>query len=510
VKSLANSVLRYRIRVVASAIVVVGAIMGWKMASPHLMDLHGSGAIRAVGIHEHTLALGSARDKRSTKKAFLAGVVEGFYGPSWSVRDTLHMFQFMHHHFMNAFVYAPKYDLYERADWRQPYPRASWITMEKLIAGARANDIQFIYSISPGLNITYSSIADRNLLIAKINQLRAGGVHTFMLSLDDITGTLNAEDASLYKHNLAQAQSSLANYVWRTERAVDPQFRLLLAETNYFGTSDNAYWAGLKRYLAPQIDPIWTGSWALANTMTSAQVALVEKEMGHRLIIWDNYPVNDFTYIVAKKPVLFMGPLVGRSAGIPKLVDGYFFNPMYQSRASEIALSTGGDYLHDPAHYNPEDSWNVALHTIGGSAYTALRLFAEDERSRYYDNLQPTALVNAVASYWKHDKVLRSFKTNSLYRQFEAMAAVNSILAKRLPDHALYKEIAPFARLLSLQGSVGMEAIVYDQRKRFGSVSTHQTQQLRRNLQELDGNPDVIAGTVVQTFVATVLSKSNH
>ncbi len=442
--------------------------------------------------------------------SFLAGVVEGFYGPSWSVRDTLHMFRFMHQHDMNAFVYAPKNDPYERVDWRQLYPASAWRTMRTLIAGARANGIQFVYSISPGLSITYSSQTDRTLLIRKINQLRAAGVNTFMLSFDDITGTLNHADAVRYGGNLARAQSSLADYVWRTERARDPQFRLLLAETMYFGTRDIPYWSGLKKYLLPAIEPIWTGPWVLSNSMTAAQVRAVENDMGHRIVIWDNYPVNDFTYVVAHKPELFMGPLIGRAPGIPKLVAGYLFNPMLQARASEVALWTAASYLHNPAHYRPYASWNAALKAIGGPAYADFRLFAENENSRYYDNLQPVLLARAVSAFWKQESVTRSLTDTLLYSQFHAMAAVNAALAQRLPDHALYEEIAPFAQLLSFQGRLGMAAILAAQQEKRGALPAPQVRRLRSGLHELQRNPDVIAGTVVESFVSRVLAQAGQ
>ncbi|MHB1682907.1 MAG: beta-N-acetylglucosaminidase domain-containing protein [Bacilli bacterium] len=463
----------------------------------------------AGGASHSNRASGGARSS-ATAPPFLAGVVEGFYGPSWSVRNTLHMFRFMRQHDMNAFVYAPKNDPYERVDWQTLYPAAPWRTMRTLIAGAQTNGIHFVYSISPGLSITYSSQFDRTLLIRKINQLRAAGVNTFMLSFDDITGTLNHADTVRYGGNLAHAQSSLADYVWRTERAVDPQFRLLFAETMYFGTQDIPYWSGMKKYLSPAIEPIWTGPWVLSNSITDAQVRTVESAMGHRIVIWDNYPVNDFTYVIAHKPELFMGPLIGRGPGIPKLAAGYFFNPMLQARASEVALWTAADYLHDPAHYRPNASWDAALRAIGGPAYTALRLFAEDESSRYYDNLQPVLLARAAAAFWKQESVTRSLTATPLYRQFHAMAAVNAALAQRLPDHALYEEIAPFAKLLSFQGRLGMTAILAAQREKYGALSTTQVRQLRSGLAALARNPDVIAGTVTASFVANVLAHAGQ
>lgn len=447
------------------------------------------------------------RASPAAKPPFLAGVIEGFYGPSWSVADTLAIMRFERAHHMNAFLYAPKYDPYERIDWRQPYPPAAFAKLRSLIAGAQANGVHFVYSVSPGLNITYSSQQDRAALIAKINQLRGAGVNEFMLSLDDITGALNAADNRRYHGNLAWAEADLANYVWTKERRVDPHFRLLLAQTDYYGVTDNAFWKSLKRYLAPAVTPIWTGSWALSQTITASQVAAVERDMGHRVLIWDNYPVNDFTYVINKHPELFMGPLTGRGARVPSLVAGYLFNPMYQARASEIALWTAAAYLQNPAHYNPAQSWRQALRSIGGPAADALALFAADNSSYFDENLQPPRLAADMSAFWRERAAGANLRNTPLAHDFAAMMAVNGTLAAKLPDHILYEEIAPWARLLSLQGRAGLYTVFALQAAGRHALPGAKRAVIQRYLTEMRNNPLVTAGKATQNFLATALGE---
>ena len=468
-------------------------------------------------VHFHPLFQSAAKPHRyaagraspAWKPPFLSGVIEGFYGPSWSVADTLAIMRFERAHHMNTFLYAPKYDPYSRIDWREPYPSAAFAKLRALIKGARVSGIRFVYSVSPGLNITYSSQQDRAALLAKINQVRGAGVNEFMLSLDDIAGNLNAADNRRYHGNLAWAEADLANYVWNQERRLDPHFRLLLAQTDYYGLTDNAFWTTLKHRLSPAVTPIWTGSWALSQTITVRQVATVERDMGHRVLIWDNYPVNDFTYVINKHPELFMGPLVGRGAGVPSLVAGYLFNPMIQARASEIALWTAGAYLANPAHYDPAQAWRQAIRAIGGPASGALALFAADNSSYFDENLQPPRLAADMSAFWHERASGADLAKTPLARDFAAMSAVNGTLAARLPDHALYKEIAPWARLLSFQGSAGLYAISALQTAGKHSLSSARRAVILRDLDQLRRNPLITAGAVTQNFLAAVLSTSD-
>jgi len=87
------------------------------------------------------------------------------------------------------------------------------------------------------------------------------------------------------------------------------------------------------------------------------------------------------------------------------------------------------------------------------------------------------------------------------------MATVDQRLASGLPDHRLYQEIAPFSRLLSLQGRAGMMAIGLLQQARRHQTTTVGSASLRRELATMEADPDVVAGTVVQTFIEDVLAK---
>jgi hyaluronoglucosaminidase len=67
------------------------------------------------------------------------GIVEGFFGPLWSMAQRKALFEFGAARGMNTYLYAPKDDPYHRKRWRLPYPREQWRDLARLI---RAGDDQ--------------------------------------------------------------------------------------------------------------------------------------------------------------------------------------------------------------------------------------------------------------------------------------------------------------------------------------------------------------------------------
>ncbi len=388
----------------------------------------------------------------------MTGVIEGFYGPDWTMGETTALFGFMAAHHFNTFVYAPKYDPYQRAKWNQPYPPKRLALLASLVRTAERDHLAFVYSISPGLSIHYDSPRDFSLLVAKIRQVESIGVRHFMLSFDDI--------ASPPTGQLAVAQARLADRVLHQGRQGDPTFSLLFTPTLYYGTSPNPYWQGLKTALYQGIHVIWTGPWVLSRTITAGEAQTVEHLTGHQLVIWDNYPVNDYTYVQPPHhPHLFLGPLLGRSADLVRQVRGYLFNPMLQAQASEVALWTGAAFLNHPRRYHPLTAWSHAVAGLGGNAQASFRLFAA-ANSQSFLSATLSTLNGQITQFWVHPPAhpLHS----GLAAAFTHMAAANRDLAEHLPSQRLYQQIAPWSRLFSQEGQAGLGALHLWARARTG------------------------------------------
>jgi hyaluronoglucosaminidase len=152
--------------------------------------------------------------------------------------------------------------------------------------------------------------------------------------------------------------------------------RLWLVPTDYVGVEPTDYLAELGESLPPEIEVGWTGRTVVSPTVESFEAAARAKTLRRRLLVWDNVPVSDGPM----RPMLHLGPYVGRARDLAEHVSGVVLNPMEHARASAVAVRSAADYLRDPAAYDPERSWRDALAEIGAGAERAFALFAAAHR----------------------------------------------------------------------------------------------------------------------------------
>jgi len=143
----------------------------------------------------------------------LCGVVEGFYGRPWTCDQRKELFSRMRRSNMNTYIYAPKDDVKHRALWRQLYTKQEETKIKHLIDAAHAEDVTFVYAISPGLDISFSTTADITALKRKMKQVAKLGCKAFALLFDDINPLLKPSDAAVFKSS-AHAQASVTNELY--------------------------------------------------------------------------------------------------------------------------------------------------------------------------------------------------------------------------------------------------------------------------------------------------------
>src|SRR6188768_802319 len=125
---------------------------------------------------------------------FLAGVIEGFYGPPWTQAERFQLFDWMVRWGLNTYFYAPKDDLNRRAIWRELYTDAQAGALGQLIQACRERNLRFIYALSPGLDIRYCKGAELSHLKQRFEQLLGLGCQNFALLFDDIPDRMAEED----------------------------------------------------------------------------------------------------------------------------------------------------------------------------------------------------------------------------------------------------------------------------------------------------------------------------
>ena len=282
----------------------------------------------------------------------LRGVIEGFYGEPWSHEERLDLLAFCGRHGLNTWVHAPKDDPYHRKRWRDPYPDEELERFAELARDAARHGVELVWAIAPGLSLREDDASELEALDAKRDQLRGAGVETFQLLWDDIE-----RDALK-----PERQAEIANEFSRGEP-------LVVCPMGYAGNERTPYRDAFAAQLDAQIVVYWTGPEVVPETITRDDLeAAADAFHGHELLLWDNYPVNDFDV-----ERLFLAPLRGREPSLADGVAGIVANGMLQAVPSKLALATVADYARDPACYDPVTSFEQAVAQHGAEVVEALR-----------------------------------------------------------------------------------------------------------------------------------------
>jgi len=295
------------------------------------------------------------------------GVVEGFFGPLWSMAHREKLFSFGAVRGMNTYLYAPKDDPYHREQWTKPYPPADWQALEKLIRLAQQRKIDFVYGFHPGKGLRFSAEEPVRILLEKARRFYESGVRTFAVLFDDIPSRLeHAADRKRFKSSLARAEGTWLAKIFSRQPAswkniqwwICPSYYTpdpLLART--FGAFEPDFLEILAEPLPLEVACLWTGPSVVSQKITLSHVREIGGRIQRPLIIWDNYPVND----LSMSGELHIGPLRGRDPRLPEAVYGYLNNPLLQEEVGLIPLATCFDYAVHPDRYQPEASWTRSV-----------------------------------------------------------------------------------------------------------------------------------------------------
>lgn len=284
------------------------------------------------------------------------GVVEGFYGKPWSHEQRMDQISFYSSLKMNAFIYAPKDDIYHRENWRDPYPSTEINRMKELVNQSQAGYLDFIFAISPGLDLRFTGDGaneDFEAMIFKIESMYNLGVRSFAIFYDDI------HDKS------GRFQAEYINNIYRTIKQKHPDVKpFITVPTEYDamtmqkedGLTD--YTRSFSRSLDKEIILLWTGDHVVSDKVDLKRYNYMQKIYGHNIGLWWNYPVSDYY-----NQKLALGPVVEIDTKLDNL--NYFFaNPMEHAELSKIALATSADLSWNLKAYNPIISWQRSIELL--------------------------------------------------------------------------------------------------------------------------------------------------
>jgi len=268
----------------------------------------------------------------TSSKAFLAGVIEGFYGRAWTFDTRLAYADYLREAGLNTCIYCPKGDLYLRRCWQEDWPEAEWGALVQLSAAYRQRGLHWGVGLSPVE--LYRSYGSRERAALKRKVERLGELHAPVMAIlfDDMPGDLpslatrQAEIVADVCHWLPGVQL----LVCPTYYSFDPVLE------KYFGSMPLDYWPQLGRELPRDVGIFWTGNKVCSEVITVADIEAIEKQLERTVILWDNYPVNDGA---VRSNFLYTRKLHSRQPALRSYLAGHLCNPMNQGLLSLPALS---------------------------------------------------------------------------------------------------------------------------------------------------------------------------
>jgi hyaluronoglucosaminidase len=431
---------------------------------------YGAQTLRQVTAAE-TIAGVAVVDRPSQARR---GVVEGFYGSPWTHEERLDQLDFYGRTKLNTYLYAPKADPYHRDRWREPYPTADLDRLREVVEAAAAHHVRFDFAVSPGVSICYSDPNDVAALEAKLAALHEVGVRQFTIALDDIAyERWNCPgDRSRYGANTgataARAQVELLNALQHGFVAEHDGTRpLTLVPTEYRNTDDSPYRQVVRGQLDPEVDVMWTGDMVVPAEITAGQATAAGERFGRPVLIWDNYPVNDFPRTTGR---LLLGPYTRREPAMVAEVRGVIANPMNQAAASKVALVGVADLTWNAPAYDPARAHRAAagwLASGGGDGEAAPEVV--DALLAFFDlsNLSPTSARSESVVSQPQAPVLaghlatfdaawaagdRAGAIAALRPYAERLAAAPGAIREQVPDEGFVADCRPWLDALDLWG----------------------------------------------------------
>ena len=241
--------------------------------------------------------------------------------------------------------------------WWEPLTDDLKVRWAKVVEECDQNDIIFCFGMNPMLYsprpLDPAKEEDFEALLAKYRWFQEQGVEWFYIAIDDLHLQSHLEIDAV-------GQSAFTNKLYAALKANDPKCHMIFCPTWYRGKDlkvpeKRAYLEQLAEALDKDIFVFWTGEYTVSPEVTVEDVLRYKEVVKHEMILWDNYPVNDY------HNTMNVAPLTGREAGISEVLYGMMANPMRDNLMTRLPLYTMADFMNNPYTYDPERSIAAAI-----------------------------------------------------------------------------------------------------------------------------------------------------
>ncbi|MBN1844709.1 MAG: beta-N-acetylglucosaminidase domain-containing protein, partial [Sedimentisphaerales bacterium] len=287
-----------------------------------------------------------------------------FWTPSQYLAEIPYLARFKMNFLMNCYGSLFDYEHHSnwwdgRANrWWEDLPEEKKLAFEQIARECRKHNIQFCFSMNPNF-VSARQVNDGrpesvDLLYRHYVWMQDLGVQWFNIAVDDASEGIDAS-----------SQAKVVNEIFRRLCLRDPGAQMIFCPTYYWGDGTGAKQKPYLEILARQLDGevylFWTGD-AVVGKITRPAAERFRRISGHRLFLWDNYPVND------NQATMHLGPVVDRDADLGAVIDGYMSNPhCRQNQMNRLPLATCADYCYNPAAYDPQRSIGQAILLLADS-----------------------------------------------------------------------------------------------------------------------------------------------
>lgn len=272
--------------------------------------------------------------------------------------------------YLSMFAREPKFE----NRWWEPLPDKHKDAYGRVAQACREQGINFCFAIHPQLSsprpMNPTSDEDFEKLWQHFDWAQSVGIRWFSLPIDDVH-VMEGVRISGTEH------ARLVNKLLARLREKDGDAQFIFCPTWYWGDGtepkQKAYLQELAADLHPDVYLFWTGD-GVTGKVTRKAAETFRRFAKHRLVLWDNYPVND------AHQAMHLGPVIGRDPDLGEVVDGYMSNPhCTQSEINRIPLLTCADYAWNPLVYDPARSIGQAIVNLesGPDAREVLRDLVE-------------------------------------------------------------------------------------------------------------------------------------
>lgn len=289
------------------------------------------------------------------------GIIEGFFGRSWSWADRKSYAEFLALNQYNFYIYAPKSDKNLRKHWQQDWSTNDKKLLQDLRHVYRAANVQFGIGLSPHEIYLDNSHDQRAQLTQRIQQINRLEPDILCILFDDMRGDIP---------DLAQIQIDIAHQA----AAISNAKKIIFCPTYYsfdpvlervFGSMPENYWQTFAQQLDSSIDIFWTGEKVCSAHYPVEHLAQVTDLIGRKPFLWDNYPVNDGA---VKSNLLQLRAFNQTHSKLGDKVAGHAVNPMNQPWLSQIPLASLPLAYQEQEKYSADNAFTNISNNLCGKA----------------------------------------------------------------------------------------------------------------------------------------------